>query len=260
MYSVGIDIGSLTVKLVALDVNGQIGASLMAPAGRSGTRVAEEMLVELPQQEIGPVAVTGYGRVTFGQADFEVSEVTCHARGALAAFPDARLVVDVGGQDSKAMRLGPGGRVLQFAMNDRCAAGTGRFLEVMAQALEVPIEKFAALAERSAQPIAISSTCTVFAESEVIGHLNAGASAEDVAAGLAEAIATRVAGLAGQVGVEPRVVMTGGVALNGAVVAALGRRLGERISVPEAPQMAGALGAALIARDRDGRISRSDNA
>jgi predicted CoA-substrate-specific enzyme activase len=250
MYWVGVDIGSLTTKLAALDDAGRVAVSDIAASGRSGVKVGEAMLAALPREQVRAVVATGYGRVTFVRADLEVSEITCHARGVLACFEDVRTVVDVGGQDSKAIRMDAAGRVQQFAMNDRCAAGTGRFLDVMSHALEVPVEEFAALAGAARNAVTMSSTCTVFAESEVIGYLNAGLRAEDIAAGLSEAIASRIAGLAGQVGVAPRVVMTGGVAWNHAVVEALARHLGCDVSVPENPQMTGALGAAILAREK----------
>jgi predicted CoA-substrate-specific enzyme activase len=250
VYWVGVDIGSLTVKIVAVDASRQVMAAKVAPAGRSGVQVAETLLAELPADEIRSVVATGYGRVVFSRADLEVSEITCHARGVAHLFPDARTVVDVGGQDSKAVRVAPGGRVLQFAMNERCAAGTGRFLEVMARALEVPVNELASLAMGAKESVPVSSTCTVFAESEVVGHLNAGRKVAEVAAGLVDAIAIRIVGLVRQVGAEPRIVMTGGVALNSAVVRALSQRLGLEVSVPPNPQTVGALGAALIALEK----------
>jgi len=250
MYWVGVDIGSLTVKLVGLDAQGEKRISEIAPAGRSGIEVAVSMLERIPAEEVRAVVATGYGRVAFPQADLEVSEITCHAVGALHLYPDVRTVIDVGGQDSKAIRIGAGGRVQQFAMNDRCAAGTGRFLEVMARALEVPVAVLSDMTTGATSKVVISSTCTVFAESEVVGHLNAGESIQGIAAGLLDAIGSRVVGLVRQIAAEPRVVMTGGVARNRGVVRAVAQGLAMEVTVPEEPQTVGALGAALLARRR----------
>jgi predicted CoA-substrate-specific enzyme activase len=197
--------------------------------------------------------VTGYGRVRFDAAEEEISEISCHARGAFHLCPSTRTVIDIGGQDSKAIRLDSNGRVHDFAMNDKCAAGTGRFLEVMAAALDLPIQDIGALSRRSRHPVSISSTCTVFAETEAISHIARGATKQDVAAGLHHAIASRVMGLAARVGLEPEVMLTGGVALNVGVVAALQSQSSEEIMVPADPQAVGALGAALYAVRRGRR-------
>lgn len=247
---VGLDIGSLTVKIAVLNKGGDLVFAKVVPAGRSGLQAAQTLLAEMPPGRRRFVVVTGYGRLCMEGADLEISEITCHARGAAHFFGDVGTVIDVGGQDSKVIRVGPGGRVLQFAMNDRCAAGTGRFLEVMARALEVSVSDLDGLAKHATEPVRISSTCTVFAESEVVGHLAAGRRLEDVVAGLLDAVAARVAGLARQVGVQPRVVMTGGVALNSGVVSRLGVLLATPISVPPNCQVVGALGAALLGWER----------
>ncbi|GAB4506508.1 MAG: acyl-CoA dehydratase activase [Anaerolineales bacterium] len=249
MQWVGLDIGSLTVKIVALDEGGDLVFAKVVPSGRSGIQVAKALLDEVPTSRRF-VVVTGYGRVCMEGADLEVSEITCHARGAAHLYADVGTVIDIGGQDSKVLRVEPGGRVVQFAMNDRCAAGTGRFLEVMARALDVPVADLDDLAAAAVEPVPISSTCAVFAESEVVGHLAAGRRVEDVVAGLLDGIAARVAGLARQVGVRPRVVMTGGVALNSGVVSRLEALLGTPISVPANCQVVGALGAALLGMER----------
>jgi predicted CoA-substrate-specific enzyme activase len=249
VYWVGLDIGSLVVKMVVLDDDLRQVMGRSAKAGHSSMEVALSLLDEAPPGSRS-VVVTGYGRITFASADLEISEITCHARGALHLFPDAGTVIDVGGQDCKAMHVGSDGKVLQFVMNDRCAAGTGRFLEVMANALGVAVEDLDNLSASAKEAVALSSTCAVFAESEVVGCLTAGRSSADIAAGLAEAIASRIAGLVRQIGIRTRVVMTGGVANNGIVVARLGQWLGAPISVPDSPEMVGALGAALLAMER----------
>jgi len=254
----GIDIGSLTVKAVVLDAGRNLLARGVQPAGYGGQEAAlslvERLLAErhLSADDVVYSVVTGYGRVRFTDADEEVSEISCDARGVFHLCPRARTVIDIGGQDSKAIRLDASGRVVDFAMNDKCAAGTGRFLEVMAAALGVPVATVGDLALQSQHPVEISSTCTVFAESEVVSHIARGAARQDVAAGVHRAIAARVLGLAGRVGLEPQVVLVGGVAQNKGVVAALQRGAGE-ITVPEDPQVVGALGAALYAAQKGGR-------
>ena len=256
MYFVGIDIGALTVKAVALDEAGAVVASDLVRARHDSRQVAarlvQAMLVpeSIAAEEVGYTVVTGYGRVTYDAANEEVSEITCHARGAIHLFPTARTVIDIGGQDSKVIRVHSRGYVTDFAMNDKCAAGTGRFLEVMAEALEVGVEELGPLSRQSQRPATISSTCTVFAESEVIAQMSRGAPKEDIVAGVHTAIASRVAGLAGQVGLEEVVVMTGGVAKNVGVVRALEKQIGLPIQLPSEPQLVGALGAALLAREK----------
>jgi predicted CoA-substrate-specific enzyme activase len=254
----GVDIGSLTVKAVLIDSDGSVLSRAVAPAGYGGQDAARNLAQQVletapPGDPVAYAVVTGYGRVRYEAADEEISEISCHARGAYHLCCAARTVIDIGGQDSKVMRIDAGGRVLDFAMNDKCAAGTGRFLEVMAAALGVPLSELGGLALRSQSPLSISSTCTVFAESEAISHMARGASREDIAAGLHRAIASRVLGLAARVGIEPAVVLTGGVALNPGLVAAL-EELGTcRVTVPSDPQVVGALGAALFARQKGRR-------
>ena len=258
-WFLGVDIGSLTVKAGLLDGDACQRGSAVVPAGYGGQKAAEELVGRLlKEHDLSPdgvayTVVTGYGRVRFDAADEEVSEISCHARGAFHLCPAVRTVIDIGGQDSKAIRLDARGRVVDFVMNDKCAAGTGRFLEVMAAALDVPIGQLGTLALESEHPVSISSTCTVFAESEAISHIARGATREDVAAGLHQAITKRVLGLAARVGLEPQVLLTGGVALNVGVVTALAQLCAERIEVPPAPQSVGALGAALYALERGRR-------
>jgi predicted CoA-substrate-specific enzyme activase len=252
-YFLGVDIGSLTVKAVLLDAGQQLRCRGVVPAGYGGQEAAESLIKRLLGEagiapaEVAYTVVTGYGRVRFEAADEEVSEISCHARGAFHLNPAVRTVIDIGGQDSKVMRLDSRGRVIDFAMNDKCAAGTGRFLEVMAGALDVPVEELGRLALQSEHPVSISSTCTVFAESEAVSHIARGALRPDVAAGLLQAIASRVLGLAARVGLEPAIMLSGGVALNEGVVAALAKQSAHPITVPADPQVVGALGAALYA-------------
>ncbi len=252
----GIDIGSRAVKAVLVGAEGEVLAQEMEPAGYDGPAVAASLVQRacaeagVTQSAIACTVVTGYGRVRFAEADAEVSEITCHARGAHELVPEARTVIDVGGQDSKVIGLDAAGRVVDFAMNDRCAAGTGRFLEIMAAALGLAVEELGEMHALAESPVAISSTCTVFAESEVISCLARGTARADIVAGLHAAIARRVLGLAGRVGLEPVVVCTGGVARNGGFVAALSDAAHTPVVVPAAAQFAGALGAALLALAR----------
>lgn len=255
----GIDIGSLTVKAVLVDGHLSVRARGVVPAGYGGQDAAVSLVARLLAQlgiteaEVTYTVVTGYGRVRFSAADAELSEISCHARGAYHLCPAARTVIDIGGQDSKAIRLDSRGQVADFAMNDKCAAGTGRFLEVMAYALDVPIEHLGSLALQAKRPVPISSTCTVFAETEAISHIARGVAKQDVAAGLHQSIARRVLGLAARVGMEPKVVLTGGVALNVGVIGALEVQSAQAIAVPAEPQLVGALGAALHAVQRGRR-------
>jgi len=259
----GVDIGALTVKVVLLDGQGGVVYKGLRPGGYGAPEVARGLVrqgLESPGCEgwtIARAVLTGYGRILCDVSDLvgeseQRSEISCHALGVHHLLPEARTVIDIGGQDSKVIRLNGRGQVMDFAMNDRCAAGTGRFLEVMAQALAVSIDGLGPLALGAQGRVAISNTCTVFAESEVISHLARGTDRAAVAAGLHEAIATRVKGLAARVGVEPQVVLTGGVAQNPAAVEWLRRVLEQPVMVPEEPQLTGALGAALYARLRAG--------
>jgi predicted CoA-substrate-specific enzyme activase len=250
----GIDIGSLAAKGVLVDDEGRMAAWTVIPSGHDHPGVAEEVTrAVLEAAGVGPEALlgtvgTGYGRSSIARADRRVTEITCHARGAHALDAACRTVIDIGGQDSKVIRLDARGRVVDFAMNDRCAAGTGRFLEVMAQALEVPLERMGQAALEATRAARISNVCTVFAESEVVGLIAGGEPRPNIVRGLCRAIAERVGAMAGRVGIAPPVAMTGGVALNRAVVVALEEKLGIPIAVPQLPQIVGALGAALLAR------------
>jgi predicted CoA-substrate-specific enzyme activase len=195
------------------------------------------------------VAGTGYGRyrVTFG--DLQVTEISCHARGAVHMFPATRTVVDMGGQDTKAIKIGPAGEVVDFCMNDKCAAGTGRFLGAAAAALEIPLDELGNVALRGDKPVPISTTCTVFAESEVLSWLSRGRRIEDILAGVHRSIVARSVGLMRRVGIEPEVTFTGGVSKNAGVRAALTDAVGLPVNVSPDAHFMGALGAALFAMD-----------
>lgn len=252
MITAGIDIGSITTKAVVLVDGVWRGASLLA-TGANNRASAEEALARalaeagVRREEVAAIVATGYGRINIPFAHRQVTEITCHGRGAQALLPATRTVVDVGGQDSKVIRVDGRGRVVDFVMNDKCAAGTGRFLEVMARALETDLASLAALARQAKASVPISSTCTVFAESEVVSYIAQGRPKEEIIRGLHEAVVDRLEGMLGRIGVEPAVTMTGGVALNEAIVACLSRRLGLDVHTPPHPQLTGAFGAALIA-------------
>jgi predicted CoA-substrate-specific enzyme activase len=204
---------------------------------------------KIQKEELLGIVTTGYGRASFPLADKRITEITCHARGAFFVHPETRTVIDIGGQDSKVIRLDGQGRNVDFQMNDKCAAGTGRFLEVMAHALEVNLEDLGRLSRSATRTIQISSTCTVFAESEVVSLIAENQPKEVIIRGLHDAIADRLLGLVHRLGIEEQVALTGGVAKNEGVVHALEERLGVKLFVPPEPQIIGALGAALVARD-----------
>ena len=252
MIFAGIDIGSLTADAVLLK-NDEIIASCVVPTGansESAARRAFECALELAgigELEVAAVASTGYGRSSVPFAGRTITEITCHAVGARRLCPGGATVIDIGGQDSKVIRLASDGRVEDFAMNDKCAAGTGRFLEVMAAALQTDLESLGALSDRSTQRVRISSTCTVFAESEVVSLVAQGLPKEDIIRGLHEAVAERIFGMVKRLRAHEPFVMTGGVAKNGGVVRAIESRLDAKLYLPPEPQIVGALGAAIMA-------------
>ena len=256
-YTMGIDIGSSACKAVILKDGDEIVGTFKVAVGTgtTGPNRAFEGVLEsagFSADEIDYVLATGYGRNTFERADAQMSELSCHAKGANHLFPDVRTVIDIGGQDVKVIQIDHGAMV-NFQMNDKCAAGTGRFLDVMARILEVDVSDLASLAAKSTKKIAISSTCTVFAESEVISQLANGEKKEDVVNGIHYAITARVVGLARRVGIRDRVVMTGGVAQNAGVVKALQDQLEHEVSTSPLSQYVGALGAALYAYSKANR-------
>ena len=248
----GVDVGSLSAEAVLLK-EGTMIASSIVPTGVDSRGAAERAMAAalqaagLRQEDLAVIVATGYGRVSAPFAHKTITEITCHGRGAFFFDEAVRTVIDIGGQDSKVIRIDEQGKVLDFAMNDKCAAGTGRFLEVMAAALEVDLENLAALSAQASRATPISSTCTVFAETEVVSLLAGGGERAEIARGLHESIAARTSSLVYRVGLAEKVMMTGGVAKNSAVVQALEERLQVAITVPPEPQIAGALGAALLA-------------
>jgi predicted CoA-substrate-specific enzyme activase len=254
----GIDVGSLSADAVLLGEEGDIIAYAVLPTGNNSQKSGSAAFLQalrnaaLTPKDVIRTCSTGYSRARVEQAQSSKTEIACHARGAFYFFPDVGTVIDVGGQDSKAIRVGKEGRVSNFVMNDKCAAGTGRFLEVMAAALDTPLDRMGELALHADEELTISSICTVFAESEVVSLISHGKTPADIAAAVCRSIARRTAGLATRVGVADIVVMTGGVAKNKAVVQILSQSLGHRIQIPDEPQIVGALGAALFAREAGG--------
>ncbi len=251
--TLGMDVGSTTSKCLILRGGTEIVASALVTAGTgtSGPRRAlEEALAGagLRREDLCSVTATGYGRGTFPGADHTVSELSCHALGAHALDPEARTVIDVGGQDAKVLRLSPEGKLTGFLMNDKCAAGTGRFLEVMARIMNLEIGEMGRLSLQSKQDVKISSICTVFAESEVISLLAKKLyDPTDIMTGIHSSVVRRVNMLVQKARLEPPIVMTGGVAKNVGVIAAFERLLGTKLLIPEDPQMIGAMGAAALA-------------
>lgn len=251
MY-LGIDIGSSTSKAVVLDEGLTIISFDVKNTGTGTSGPEKAVRAALEKAGIGSdlikyTVATGYGRITYEKADKQITEISCHAMGVTYLMPSARTIIDIGGQDVKVIRLNEQRRVENFVMNDKCAAGTGRFLEVMARILDCSIDMLSEMDQKATKEINISNTCTVFAESEVISQLASGAEKENVARGVHHAVAKRVAGLAARIGIEKDVVMTGGVALNSGVVQALEKEMEVDISIVNNPQIIGALGAAIYA-------------
>jgi predicted CoA-substrate-specific enzyme activase len=254
-YAAGVDVGSTQTKAVIVDEERRIVARALGPTGANVVRAAEEMFQQalaaggVQEEEVEYVVGTGYGRykVTFGNT--QVTEISCHGRGAVHMFPGTRTVVDMGGQDTKAIRVAPSGEIVDFCMNDKCAAGTGRFLGAAASALDIPLDELGTTALRGERPVRISTTCTVFAESEVLSWLGKGKKIEDILLGVHQSIAGRSAALLRRVGIEDQVTFTGGVARNQAMVDTLNRTLGLTVNVSEDSHFMGALGAALFALD-----------
>jgi predicted CoA-substrate-specific enzyme activase len=252
----GVDVGSTETKAVVMTADFEIvgrglcgtGAKL-AEAGQTSFRLALEDAGR-EEREIAFVVGTGYGRFRIEFGDAQVTEISCHGRGAVHLFPNTRSVLDVGGQDTKAIKVGPDGQVIDFSMNDKCAAGTGRFLGAASEALEIPLGELGPLALTAKNPVKMTTTCTVFAESEILGWLAKGRRVEDVVLGVHRAIASRSVALLRRAGIEPEVSFTGGVTRNSAMVELISELVGAPVNTSEESQFCGALGAALYARDQ----------
>jgi len=254
MVTLGMDIGSITAKAVVLNGGIIVGSKVIFTgfnAAKAGEKVVQELLAELglTLEHIERIVATGYGRKSVGFAHSTVTEITCHAKGAHFLDNSVRSIIDIGGQDSKVIAIDETGKVKDFAMNDKCAAGTGRFLEVMARALEVDLDEFGELSLKADNPSKISSLCTVFAESEVISLIAKGESRDNIIAGIHQSIASRVMAMASRVGVVSPVMMTGGVAKNIGVVNAIEKLLNSPVKVSKDAQVIGALGAAILAAE-----------
>ena len=254
LITLGLDIGSAASKALLLRDGEAILAHAVFPGG-AGTQGPEKAKAEvlrlsgLTAADVDFTVGTGYGRNRV-EADATMSELSCHAMGAHALFPEAKTVVDIGGQDLKALHIGPGGTLEDFLMNDKCAAGTGRFLEVMAGVLQVSVSELEALGKEAKAVAAISSTCTVFAESEAISRLSENVPIPDLVAGINASVAARASSLTRRLGLRAPVVMTGGVARNGGVVKALSEALGAPVAVSPLSQLCGAYGAAIFAAQK----------
>ena len=251
-YFAGIDIGSTMTKVVIM--NDGIISSIIGPTGpeqrRLANRVMENALNQagLPFEAITYLVATGYGRINVPFADKQVTEISCHAKGVAHLFPECKTIIDIGGQDSKGITIDHG-RPTDFVMNDKCAAGTGRFLEVIAEALGITIEDLGGMALKSKQPAQISNICTVFAEQEVVARLAEGVPLNDLVAGILESLASRISRMVKRLKVANEVVITGGGAKNAGLVKALSDKLGYATLVPPEPLITGAVGAALLGKD-----------
>lgn len=253
MY-LGVDVGSISTDAVLIDKNINILANHIVKSGFDH-KAAVRQVVEgvcgkagIRYKDVNKIVGTGYGRRNVPDICKSVTEISCHAMGMHVLFPQVRTIIDIGGQDSKVIRISEEGFVETFVMNDKCAAGTGRFLEVMAHAMDMGVETLGEYSFKAKKPVKISSTCTVFAESEVISRISDGDSKEDIIAGIHNAIANRVVSMVNSVGVKECLALTGGVAKNAGIKLALENILGT-ILVPQEPQITGALGAAIYAME-----------
>lgn len=256
LYAAGVDSGSTQTKGVIMDEAGRIVGRGLVDTGANTIKSAERAFAAaledagLRREQIKYTVGTGYGRykITFG--DTQITEITCHAKGAHFIFPNTRTVVDIGGQDTKGIRVGEDGEVVDFVMNDKCAAGTGRFLGVAAQVLELSLDELGPLSLQSTRPVEISSTCTVFAETEILSYLAQKKKLEDVLMGMHHAIAARTVSLLRRVGMNDEVTFTGGVSRNRGMVQALEEGFGIRLNVSEESHYIGAIGASVFALER----------
>lgn len=254
MHFAGVDIGSTMTKVVLTDKASNLLSFIKGPTGAEHRQLANEVMRQalgeagLRIGNISYIVATGYGRLNVPFADCQITELSCHARGVSSLFPRARTAIDIGGQDAKCMKI-DNGRLANFVMNDKCAAGTGRFLEVTASALGIRLEDMGDISLKAARKIPISNLCTIFAQQEVVALLSRGEKLENILAALHDALANRVAALARRLGIEPDLVLTGGVAKNIGMVKAMKESLGCEIFVPEEPLLTGALGAAILAKE-----------
>lgn len=256
MIVAGVDVGSTQTKAVILNENAEIVSRGLVNTGANVVKAAEKafqacrQMAKLEDWEVAYIVGTGYGRykVTFGDA--QITEISCHARGASFLFPGTRTILDIGGQDTKGIRVNGKGEVIDFCMNDKCAAGTGRFLSAAADVMGISIDELGDVALRAHTPLRITNVCTVFVETEIMNHLSRGKKAEDILAGVHQSISARSVSLLRRVGLEPEITFTGGVSRNAGMVASLQEKLGSPINVSADSQFIGAIGAALFALER----------
>jgi (R)-2-hydroxyacyl-CoA dehydratese activating ATPase len=252
----GVDVGSTTTKAALLDENKRLLALALVDTGANVVRAAERAFEQalasasLEEWEVAFTVGTGYGRYRVPFGDLQITEISCHAKGACLLFPGTRTILDMGGQDTKAIRVSERGEVHDFCMNDKCAAGTGRFLAAAAQVLGLELEQVGPISAAATRPLKISNVCTVFVEQEIMMHLARGCSVEDVLAGVHTAIAGRSVALLRRVGLEQEMTFTGGVARNAGMVRALEDRLKFKLNVARECQHIGAIGAAIFAWER----------
>jgi predicted CoA-substrate-specific enzyme activase len=259
MYFAGLDIGSTMTKAIIVDDTETVLASVIGPTGVEHRHLALKVMEEAIQragltfEALDFIVATGYGRINVPFADKQITEITCHARGIRAIFPTTKIIIDIGGQDSKGIKLDGAGKVSNFVMNDKCAAGTGRFLEVISETLGIKLTDLGEISRASRKVVKISNMCTVFAEHEVTSHLADGAEIPDIVAGLHESIAGRVVNMVRHLGIEKDVVVTGGGAKNIGLIKAIADKIGFPPLTPPEPFITGALGAALLGKDFVGR-------
>ncbi len=261
----GVDVGSTQTKAVIVEENGgvRVVARALVDTGANVQKAAENGFLTacreagISPQQIGFVVGTGYGRYKIAFGNTQMTEISCHARGAHFLFPNTRTVIDMGGQDSKAISLGEGGEVRDFVMNDKCAAGTGRFLSNAADVMGISLDQVGPLSLEGKQPVKITTVCTVFVESDILSYLAQGKKPPDILSGVHLAIARRTVSLARRVPIEPEITLTGGVARNIGMVRALEAVLGARLQVSPEAHFTGAIGAALFSLDKMGQSFES---
>jgi predicted CoA-substrate-specific enzyme activase len=256
IHGAGVDVGSTQTKALILDQDRNIVGRALVDTGAHVARAGERAFVAalaaaaLPREAVAYVVGTGYGRYKVAFGDTQITEISCHARGARFLFPHTRTVIDMGGQDAKGIRVGDEGQVLDFVMNDKCAAGTGRFLASAADAVGLSLDELGEISLRAKAPVRLSTVCAVFVESDIMSYLAQGKAIEDILGGVHSAIAARTVALVRRVGIEPDVTFTGGVARNAGMLRALEDKLGMRVNVSAESPFMGALGAALFALER----------
>lgn len=254
-YAAGVDVGSTQTKCVIVDEDRRIVARAVTDTGANVSRAGERGFLaaleagEVARADVLCVAGTGYGRFKVEFGDLQITEISCHAKGAGMLFPATRTVIDMGGQDAKAIKV-KDGEVEDFVMNDKCAAGTGRFLSTAAEVLDLGLGEIGEISLRARNPVRLSTVCTVFVESDIMSYVAQGKKTEDILGGIHSAIAARTIALARRVGLEPEITFTGGVSLNVGMVRMLEEKLGQRLNVSPDSHYMGAIGAAAFALER----------